>query len=75
MVYFLQDCQSNAKPSEKDHNLPGTIGVAVSIPNHYTIEVVSVNTKLPNIIYLHVDLTSPVPRVLAAKPPLGVGQI
>jgi hypothetical protein len=28
-------CQS--KPSEKDHDLPGTFGIAVSIPNHYTI--------------------------------------
>jgi hypothetical protein len=32
------DCQSNAEPSEKDHDLPGTrtrtLGVAVSIPNH-----------------------------------------
>jgi hypothetical protein len=31
------DCQSNAKPSEKDHDLPGNFGVAVTIPNHYTI--------------------------------------
>jgi hypothetical protein len=26
---------SNAKPSEKDHELPGTFGLAVSIANHY----------------------------------------
>jgi hypothetical protein len=25
----------NDKPSERDHDLPGTFGVAVSIPNHY----------------------------------------
>jgi hypothetical protein len=31
------DCQSHAKPSEKDHDLPGTFGLAVSIANHYTI--------------------------------------
>jgi hypothetical protein len=38
MVYFLQDWivnQSNAKPSEKDHDLPGTFGLAVSIANHH----------------------------------------
>jgi hypothetical protein len=38
------DCQSYAKPSEKDHDLPGirtrTFGLAVSIANHYTIKVV-----------------------------------
>jgi hypothetical protein len=31
-LFFTRlDCQSNAKPSEKD------FGLAVSIPNHYTI--------------------------------------
>jgi hypothetical protein len=37
-LFFTRlDCQSNAKPFEKDHDLPGTFGVAVSMPNHYTI--------------------------------------
>jgi hypothetical protein len=27
------ECQSNAKPSEMDHDLPGTFGLAVSIAN------------------------------------------
>jgi hypothetical protein len=34
-LFFTRlNCQSNAKPSEKDHDLPGTFGLAVSIPNH-----------------------------------------
>jgi hypothetical protein len=41
MVYFLQDWIVSAKLSEKDHDFPGfepgTFGLAVSIPNHYTI--------------------------------------
>jgi hypothetical protein len=41
MVYLLQDWIVGAKLSEKDHDLPGfdlgTFGLAVSIPNHYTI--------------------------------------
>jgi hypothetical protein len=41
LFFTRPDYQSNnAKPSEKDHDLPGTFGVAVSIPNHYTIKVV-----------------------------------
>jgi hypothetical protein len=40
-LFFTRlDCQSNAKPSEKDQDPgfePGTFGVAVSIPNLYTI--------------------------------------
>jgi hypothetical protein len=42
-LFFTKlDCQSNAEPSEKDQKdypgfEPGTFGVAVSIPNHYTI--------------------------------------
>jgi hypothetical protein len=34
-IFYKMDCQSNAKPSEKDHDLPGTFGLAVSIPNHF----------------------------------------
>jgi hypothetical protein len=35
-LFFTRlDCQSNAKPSEKDHDLPRIpFGLAVSIPNH-----------------------------------------
>jgi hypothetical protein len=41
MIYFFKiDCQSNAKPSEKDLTYPGfepgTCGLAVSIAIHYT---------------------------------------
>jgi hypothetical protein len=37
-LFFTRlDCQSNAKPSEKDHDLHGTFGVEVNIPNHYSI--------------------------------------
>jgi hypothetical protein len=41
-LFFTRlDCQSNAKPPEKDHDLPGfepgAFEVAVSIPNNYTI--------------------------------------
>jgi hypothetical protein len=42
-IFYKMDCQSHAKPSEKDHDLPGirfepgTFGLAVSIANHYTI--------------------------------------
>jgi hypothetical protein len=41
-LFFTRlDCQYNAKLSEKDPGFePGTFGVAVSIPNHHTIEVV-----------------------------------
>jgi hypothetical protein len=34
-LFFTRlDCQSNAKPSEKDNDLPGTFRVAVNIPNN-----------------------------------------
>jgi hypothetical protein len=41
-LFFTRlNCQSNAKPSEKDQDLPRIrtrdFGVAVRIPNHYTI--------------------------------------
>jgi hypothetical protein len=34
-LFFTRlDCQSYAKLSENDHDLPETLGLAVSIPNH-----------------------------------------
>jgi hypothetical protein len=36
-IFYKMACQSNVKPSEKDHDLPGTSGLAVGMPNHYTI--------------------------------------
>jgi hypothetical protein len=44
------DCQSNGKPSHKDHDLLGTFGVAVSIPNHYTIWVVKIISNRKQLI-------------------------
>jgi hypothetical protein len=46
MVYFLQDWIVNPMLNLLKRTMtypgiePGTLGVAVSIPNHYTIEVV-----------------------------------
>jgi hypothetical protein len=36
-IFYKMDCHSNAKHSEKDHDLPGIFGLAVSIANHGTI--------------------------------------
>jgi hypothetical protein len=49
LFFTILDCHSNVKPSEKNHDLPGaqtrTIGLAVSIPNHYTILITSIKTE------------------------------
>jgi hypothetical protein len=49
LFFTIFNCHSIVKPSEKDHDLPGvqtqTIGLAVSIPNHYTILITSIKTE------------------------------
>jgi hypothetical protein len=64
LFFTRPDCQSNANPSEKDHDLLGTFGVAVSIPFSSSI-LNSVFTKR-FIIYYHIIKTKLKSPVLSA---------